>query len=73
MFFFVGYASNLMKIDVQETAKTEESGNLIALTNQVQYLSQQMNELLLDRQLGGADVNLADPQGALQKFVLLFR
>lgn len=55
---------------VKETAKTEESGNLIALTNQVQYLSQQMNELLLDRQLGGADVNLADPQGALQKRLL---
>jgi hypothetical protein len=56
----------------QESAKAEGSGaahalSAVALTKQVEYLQQQMNELNLDRQLGGADVNLADPQGALQK------
>ena len=40
----------------------------VSMAKQTEYLQQQLNDLHLDKVLGGnGAVNLADPQGALQK------
>ena len=56
---------------VQEDVKADsvnEALNPVAMAKQTEYLQQQLNDLNLDKVLGGnGAVNLADPQGALQK------
>jgi len=54
-----------------EGGMTAQNLSAVALTRQVEYLQQQMTDLGLDRQLEGAGVNLADPQGALQKRLMM--
>ncbi len=42
----------------------------VQLTKQVEYLQKQLTDLHLDKLLGpNGELNLADPHGALQKFV----
>lgn len=60
-------------LTLQENVKADadiEKVSPVPLVKQVEYLQQQLTELHLDKLLGQhAEVNLADPQGALQKYV----
>ena len=55
----------------QENVKADSAGESLSpvpTAKQAEYLHQQLNDLHLDKLLGGnGGVNLADPQGALQK------
>ena len=45
-----------------------EKMSAVPLTKQVEYLQKQLGDLHLDKLLGAhTELNLADPQGALQK------
>ncbi len=60
---------------VQENVKADAAGeklSAVPLTKQVEYLHKQLADLHLDRLLGQhSEFNLADPQGALQKSVII--
>lgn len=57
---------------VQETVKVDASNegmSPVAIAKQVEYLQQQVTDLHVDQVLGTSQLSLADPQGALQKYV----
>ena len=64
----VGNINSFQESVKAEGSDTAQALSAVALTRQVEYLQQQMVGLNLDQQLGAIDVNLSDPQGALQKY-----
>lgn len=62
------------KIAFQDTVKsetTEEKISPVAIGKQLEYLQHQLSDLHLEKLLGPeTSIDLSDPQGALQKYVI---